>query len=325
METNIAIILLVIMVLMDTHIIKKLFNSIRPVKSNITSSLNMLTKELFDISSSNFSQQAVIQKLNNPTVWIYNNDTISSRHWASFYSRRYKQPTSAIINLCLRTIIYHTNSAYNIQIFSDDDIPALIPEQLCNIKSCKSEYMKGNLIKYSILHKYGGLWVPNDTIMLQPVSYTQHLDSTYITTFSRNNNNYGDSGISDNIIATKKSNPLIKTLLNYIIRNTLTFQNSIEFKHSINKKFNIALINYTNHEHYDASVLEKCSGEHFNIEDLFTTNLVKFRNIEQKQFISLHIDEIEQLREFNYALRLSKSQIFKSNLFLSELFNRSLQ
>ena len=70
----------------------------------------------------------------------------SSRHWW-FYSRKYKQPTSGLISLCLKTIIKHSCNNFKIKIFSQDDIPELLPNYIGIINSCNSDYMRYNFIK----------------------------------------------------------------------------------------------------------------------------------------------------------------------------------
>ena len=78
------------------------------------------------------------------------------------------------------------------------------------------------------MYKYGGLWIPKDTIMLN----TFHIDtnsyySGKILTFKTNNLNYTDNkGISDDIIAANRLNPFIKNMLKFIVNSNCRFQNS---------------------------------------------------------------------------------------------------
>tara|TARA_B100000902_G_C27276163_1_gene898983 strand:- start:1280 stop:1840 length:561 start_codon:yes stop_codon:yes gene_type:complete len=185
--------------------------------------------------------------------------------------------------------------------------------------------MKYNFIKYAILYKYGGIWIPKDTIMLRPLSYSINFDCKYITTFGSNNNNYVDNkGVSDNIIAVPKNHILVKNMLAYLLTNSLTFQNALVFKQSINKYLNKLLSTYNYHNHANTSIIQKCNGMHFNLGDLFTTNIIKFRNGNEGVTINININEINNLREYNYLLRMSEKQILTSNLFIGVLLKKSL-
>tara|TARA_B100001093_G_C26842309_1_gene1021112 strand:- start:1334 stop:2326 length:993 start_codon:yes stop_codon:yes gene_type:complete len=329
METIIAIILLLIMILMDTHSMERFLNLANPIKINLKSDIkktyNSVSKDISNISKGNINSPILLKGIHKPTMWIYNNHITSSRHWCSFYSRKYKQPTSGIINLCLKTIIRHSCNNFKIKIFSQDDIPKLLPNYLGLINSCNSDYMRYNCIKYAILHKYGGIWIPKDTVMLKPISYHGNLNPNYITTFSINNNNYIDNaGISDHIIAAPKNNKLIKTMLSYLNKNSVTFQNALVFKQSINKQFNNLIRDYKFHIHNQTAIIKKCNGSHYNINDLFSTNQVKFLNGNIAETIDLHINTVTNLREYNYILRMSERQIVNSNLFISVLIRKAL-
>ena len=323
MEIVIAIILIFIMVLLDTNSLGKFLAITRPIKENLTDSYKDFSHDLAGITNKTISTEKIIKKIHSPNLWIYNDETISSRHWKNFYSRRYKQPTSSLINLCIKSVIRHSCHNYTIKIFSQNDLNDIIPEYMSSINNCSSEYMKYNLIKYAVLYKYGGVWIPKDTLMFKPLSYLPRLDCNYITTFGNNNVNYMDQGISDSIIASGKNNIVTGQMLSYLIRNTLTFQNALVFKQSINKHFNKILNKSIYHVKYNSSMLEKCSGDHYTVDDMFTTNIVKFQSGNLKETININVGEIEDLREFNYLLRMSERQILNSNLFIGLLIKKA--
>lgn len=324
MENIVAIILILIMIIFDTRSVGKFINITRPLKDGLNYSGKSVSKELFNMKSTLLNPKVVINKLNKSNLWVYNNNTVSSRHWKTFYSRRYLQPTSSLINLCIKSIIKHNHSLYNINIICDNDVDRLIPEYKIHINMCKSNYLKENLIKFAILFKYGGLWVPKDTLVLKPINSINDLYSYNFNTYGINNSNYNDKGISDQIVSSTKNDPLVKSLLQFLIKNTRGFQNAIEFKSSINKRFNQFIKTHCNHTHNNVGITEKCDGSHYHISDLFTTNIVKFKDYAEKSFIKLYLDDLENLREFNYILRLSETGILHSNLFLALLFSKSL-
>ena len=171
METIIAIILIFIMVLLDTNSLEKFLTITSPIKNNLKDSYKDFSHDLEEITTKTVSTEKIIKKIHSPNIWIYNDETTSSRHWKNFYSRRYKQPTSSLINLCIKSVIRHSCHNYKINIFSQNDIVNIIPEYVSAINNCTSEYMKYNLIKYAVLYKYGGVWIPKDTLMFKSLSY----------------------------------------------------------------------------------------------------------------------------------------------------------
>ena len=105
MENIVAIILILIMIIFDTRSVGKFINITRPLKDGLNYSGKSVSKELFNMKSTLLNPKVVINKLNKSNLWVYNNNTVSSRHWKTFYSRRYLQPTSSLINLCIKSII----------------------------------------------------------------------------------------------------------------------------------------------------------------------------------------------------------------------------
>lgn len=307
METIVAIILIFIMILFDTRTVGKFFNMNKLQNNNLKYTSNLPSTELFNNGRSSLSVKAVLSNFTKSSLWIYNNGE-----------------GYPLVNLCIKSIIKHSSNLYNINIISDNDIDRLIPEYKPRIRMCKSDYLKENLIKFAILFKYGGLWVPKDTLLLKPINSINDVYSCNFKTYGINNRNYNDKGISDQIISSKKNDSLVKSILQFLIKNTNGFQNAIEFKSSVNKRFNEFIKNNREHIHTNLGITEKCSGAHYHISDLFTTNLVKFKNYSGKSYIKLYIDDLENLREYNYILSLSENGILHSNLFLSLLINKSL-
>ena len=307
METIVAIILVFIMILFDTRSVDRFINIAKLTNNNSQYKSKPLSTELFNTRRSSLSAKAVVSKFIKSNLWIYTNNEESS-----------------LIKLCIKSIIKHSSDLYNISIISDSDIDRLIPEYKPHIQMCQSNYLRDNIIKFGILFKYGGLWVPKDTLLLKPINSINDVYSCNLKTYGINNRNYNDKGISEQIISSKKNDSLVKLILQFLIKNTRGFQNAIEFKSSVNKRFNQFIINNSGHTNINLGLTEKCSGAHYHISDLFTTNLVKFKNYSGKSYIKLYIDDLENLREYNYILSLSETEILNSNLFLALLVNKSL-
>ena len=258
-------------------------------------------------------------------IWVYNPSEISSKNWSSFYSRREFHNSSDVVNLCIDSIIKHSNETYNVRVFNQSSIKNLLPEFTQFIDKCKNSYSFHNLLKYAILYKYGGIWIPKDTIMLNKLVISESdYYSGKVLTFGINNTNIIDNaGISDNIIASNRHNPVIKNVLKFITNNTSRFQNSYKFKRGINKFFNKLIRKGDYIRFYQDTLQKDFSGKFIKISEImsiFNNNIVDYKD---KIFFNVHVNRIRELPKYSYLLRMSRSQIINSNLFISKLFKFS--
>lgn len=322
METIVAIILIVIMLLFDTHAMEQFIDYTRKPPTSLNHKkeppIGFMSHD--DTNNQDIYKTPPVKKL----MWVFNDYTVSSRNWKDFYSRKHRQPTAPVINLCIKTILLHSKH-YDVRIFTQDDIVSLLPEYVTYIQSCTSYYMATNFIKYAVLYKYGGIWIPKDTILLKPISYNMSNTNDYLCTFGINNLNFVDNkGQSDKILASAPHNNVIGNMIIYLKSNSRTFQNAILFKKSINKYFNKILLNCSCCESHDISIVEKCNKTHMRVSDLFSSNMVRFYKGDTKHAIGIHINDIEELPAYNYLLRMSEHQIMSSGLFMAVLFKKAL-
>ena len=324
MKHFIAIILIFVMLMFETNM--ELFKS-KKCKINPNKLDNVQTRIIKDtkkkIKTNNQCLcEGFLTKIN---IWIYNPVEISAKKWSSFASRRQFQKSNGITTLCINSIIQYTQNNYNIRVFNQSDIKCLIPEFKQHLDNCKNSYSFNNLLKYSILYKYGGIWIPKDTIMLNTLNISS--DDYYsgkVLTFGINNTDIIDNiGISDKIIAANRNNPFIKNMLKFIINNLYRFQNAYKFKNGVNKYFNNILIKGDYIRFYPFTLQKELSNKFISVDTLmsiFNNNIVNYND---KIFINLNLDILKELPKYNYLLRMSESQIINSNLFLATLFKFS--
>ena len=260
-------------------------------------------------------------------VWIYNDFNVSSRFWKDFGSRRSKQETYGIIELCIKSLYNNLNfNNYNIRVFDQSDIPQLLPEYNELFKKCNNDYVVYNLIKYSILKKYGGLWIPKDTIMLNDVFSANDISLGNIVTYGKNNTNlYDNLEYSDLILGAVRDHEVINDVVKFIKLNLNTFQNGIAFKNSINKFFNKALINSKTHIHKNLLITNISSKEALRTSHLFSTLFINIEDFSNYSFLNIDSSNINNSVKYSYLLSMSQEQILESNLFLAYLIKISLQ
>ena len=329
MELIIALILVIIMIMIDYYQPEKFTNyskclnpyNLNNIKTKIISKEN--TKVVSPCGPSKNVCEHFIGKIN---VWIFNNFEKSSVNWLNFGSRNTTEPISDIVNLCNESVQKNLDSnKYSIKIINQDNLDTLIPEYKSIIGLSNNKYMKYNIIKYAILNKFGGIWIPKDTLILRNIPYDNSIINGKVITYSRNNNNIIDNkGFSDEIISMSPKNIISEKMLSYIKANVHTFQNGIQFKNAINKYFNILLSNCSNHKFVDLTANTTCSGKFVSNHMLFSTNFINLYRLSHKSFFPININHIKQFHKYNYIIRMNKEQLIKSNLFLAYLLKYSL-
>ena len=68
-----------------------------------------------------------------------------------------------------------------------------------------------------------------DTIILKILFHFYHQLRTCVKTFAINNINNDNRGYSDNVLSVEKGNKIIGKMVEYLIANLNTFQNSFVF------------------------------------------------------------------------------------------------
>jgi len=315
METFIAIILVIIMIIYDSNIIEKFTKNKETFQSlHIAPKVNIIsTNNIHNILPKN--NPLLINKIH---IWIFIKIEYSARSWSNEINR--KQPITKLEQLCIDTV-YHHMPTYNIHVITQENIPKIIPEHLKNIEACNSFYMTYNYIKYAILNKYGGIWIPSSTIIVNPLRDMINIQRNKLITFSRNNTQLVENkGLSDNIISCNKNNLLTEEMLTFLKNKINSFQNDILFTKEINKCFNTLLLNYP-HYHSDQVQLE-INNSIINNSHLFS-NQISINHI-NKNIINLNLDDIRNNPKYSFLLHMSRENILNSNMLVGRIIKQSL-
>ena len=296
METFVAIILVLIMIIYDSNFIEhfKKRETFVVSKPNISNIQNLLPKE-----------NPLL--INTTPIWIFvpNNDLNN---------------ITDIERLCISTVHKHM-SKYNIKIINYNKIKILLPEYLDEIDNCKTLYLLHNLIKYAILHKYGGLWLPSSSIIMKPLNILNSLRRDKLITFGNNNTQLiNNSGKSDIILCCNKDNLIISNMLTFIKKNINSFQNSINFSKGINAHFN-KIVNDHNHHHTN-QIQEKINNSPINNSHLFSNQL----SIDSIDCNIVHVNfaNIINNTKYSFLINMSQNDILNSNMLIGRLLNKSM-
>jgi len=121
-------------------------------------------------------------------LWIHTKHDINSRNWSSFGSRNSRKLNQPYKDLCVESIIRQCGNSFNVCLINDDSISKLLPEwniQLSQLANPIKENVR-QLGLAKLLYSYGGVIVPDSTIMLR------NIESTHKEKLARNNMYVGE-------------------------------------------------------------------------------------------------------------------------------------
>ena len=257
-------------------------------------------------------------------VWIYNPILTNSYKWKSFYSRRSVQDITGLVKLCINSAKFNLGKDYDIRIFNQDDLDTLIPESLDSLYKCKTKEIVNKYIKYAILYKYGGIWLPNSTIVLNPLILNmEEYKKDRLLLFGLNHENYQSlPGYSDNIIACSENSNIVRNILD-ILDESL---NNFNYDNIFNKYIN-SYINTRPGDLYFSSLVLQYDMSDDSIEKRDMISSFNNRLVDYDNFVFYYIptDDFERYPAYTFMLKLSPYDILTSNTFISDLFKYSVK
>ena len=254
----------------------------------------LFDKNLFYFNRDHFSSTNNLDKHNKNTVWVYN------------------ERKSGVIDLCIESIKTHLGKSCNIIVFNRDRIDEIIPEYVEVLAKCKSTYMFLNLLKYAVIYKYGGIWLPSETIVLKEFTIDEEpfMDQKLIF-FSEKTLEHTPNfnKFSFKAIASKEKTTQVKVILDKIIEQLDTFN----YSHNFNKELD-NFFNEDSHIHYSPIALN------YNSSFILTQS----PNIKiDKKVALIFIDNSNNNAYYNFYLTKSREEITQTKLFLNTLFDFS--
>lgn len=273
----------------------------------------VLDRNMLNISSNEFYTNNHIDRHNKKTIWIYNNYIASRNKYTA---------TPEIINMCIETVTRHLGSDYNILVFTQADIGRIVPEYTAQINNCKSEYIRENLLKYSIIYKYGGVWLNCSTLVLNKFDIDEqpYLQGKLIF-FAERILEYNDNfNVFDftNIAAIKNSRQVQK-----ILTNLLKVSNTLNYDYSFNKLIESTLNDDADIHYMPISNIPAFSNIQLNNKTLFTYSS-KFDIPGSIKLIYLNFTTLLQEPSYNNILTMTRRDILENDSLLKSLIKYSL-
>jgi hypothetical protein len=144
------------------------------IKHNLDNGRNGLSPEmralLADVAVAPGSTLST--SMDKPCMWIFAVPERNSRRWISFGSRATRSYNLPWLNLCISSIYIHNCNDFNVIFVNESTIMRLCPEIASTIFADWIEYDQQivDVIKYTILARFGGIWVDPATICFRSLA-----------------------------------------------------------------------------------------------------------------------------------------------------------
>lgn len=261
-----------------------------------------------------------------PILWIFNDYDINQRSWKSFGSRNSKNLNAPYIESCVESAIKHCHESFNIVLIDDNSFDKILPEWNIDISKITAPIKKHiRLLGVAkLLYYYGGMVMPNSTIVMKdliPIYKSGLLDKDFFTVETTNRNvtsEQVDFFPSSDIMACVKNSKTMEQFVHFLENlNSIDYTNEMDFLGQANRwlykgimEKNIFLMNgkiFGTKDKFNKNIL---------IEDLLGESYVHFDN----DFYAIYIphEEILKRSKYQWFSRLSKRQLYESNIIISK-------
>jgi len=269
-------------------------------------------KENVDIDVYFFSE-LYLKKSKNRKLWIHIPFEKNSREWESFGSRSTHKLNLAYMTLCIKSIIDWCGQMYDIIIYDDTNISALLPDTKVDLMKLSGTLLDKyrELCKLQIIHTYGGVMVPPSLFMRKNIKEIDDPKVWYVCeTHNDNNVSYSNLIYSTQLMGSNIHNEeLGKYIEVYSDELKKDFVENYNFDMNYFKKNNIPFI--------DGKLIGTKTkyNDKITIEDLMSNKKL----ILDKYHVGLYIphDQLIKRRVYNWYCKLSEEEVLKAQVFIS--------
>ena len=247
---------------------------------------------------------------------MYTQDEVSPRFWSNFYSRRQKQDLPDYIKMCIKSNIIINSNDFEIIILNNEYIIKLFQYLLPFNWNCNNinNELKVDILKYTLLYNFGGIWIKPSTIVFKNFKYLEKLlkDNDVLSINDINNENL--------IIAGNKNSKILFFILNNLKKNLLYPKNEYLFNnYKINNLIKTSKIKYKNYLLNTESGNFDTNNQFITYKNILSKNKTFFKNKNEVIFFQIDNEIINKYNHYNWFKRLNESQLLKSNLWFSHL------
>lgn len=263
-----------------------------------------------------------------PILWLHTKYDINSRNWSSFYSRNTKYLNQPYVDLCIESIVKHCKDSFNICLIDDDSFAKLLNGWSIDLQGLTDpvkDHVRG-LALANILYEYGGMLIPNTTVVLKDLKplYDSKIteNGMFVGEFVNKSvtNTHTRFFPSHKFMGCEKNNESMKELLE-----------SLEINVSKDNTNRPKFVGLTDKHIYKLVTEGKCSlicgkalgskNKHDNV--VLLDHLLSDSPLElcscSLYCICLSEEELLKRSKFGWFLRASHKQVLESNTQISKL------
>ena len=259
----------------------------------------------------------------------------------SYWEIKNRDNIPSYINLCFETFFKHCSQTYEIIILNDKTVYDYLPDLRTDINqlnlAAKSDY-----IRIALLYKYGGLWLDADTIVmcdLQQIIDKLNENHDFIG-FGCTGKKCLDSGYpypSNGAMASQENGILVGKVLNELDRildqyfKTEIYQDKKFGYFELGKNLIWKELDKLRQKNYDYYHFPASSdGSRDNRGEWIAPDLIFNRDIklmDEKELLFVFLANSYYCGDdpkYNWFCEMSKDKILNDSLYISKLFNKSL-
>jgi hypothetical protein len=267
-----------------------------------------------------------MDKLQKDKIFIHIPFEYNSRKAFDFSTRNSTELNLPLCEMCIKSVIKHCSSQYDIVIYTNYNCKYIINEEdngdLCNIKNPErlsgvDLYQWENYCKARILKKYGGIVMePMFLFFKQPPRHVLKPSRFTISTFANEGRSVSEHKIipsTSNLIGSPKNDDNLNLYCEYL-KNKCIHHYSEDHK-------------YFDKSYEQLSLLPSFCPKMIGVMDS-QDNIIYAAHLLQDNNINLHydafcvfidIDYLKKYRKYGYTLTMNEKQILESNSFLAKL------
>ena len=269
-------------------------------------------KENVDIDVYFFSE-LYLKKSKNRKLWLHLPFEKNSREWESFGSRSSHKLNLAYMSLCIKSIIDWCGQTYDIIIYDDTNIPAILPNTKVDLMKISGTLLDKyrELCKLEILYAYGGIMVPPSLFLRKNIKEIDDPKLWYVCeTHNDNNISFSNSIQSTQLMGSNAENSELAKYIN--VYSTELTKDFVE-----NHNFDINYFKTNNIPYIDGRLIGTKTryNDKITIEDLMSNKKI----ILDKKHIGLYIphEQLIKRRVYNWYCKLSEEEVLKCQVFIS--------
>lgn len=248
-----------------------------------------------------------------PPLFVYVPDETGVNKVLDFYGREKNTKDIGLLRWCLNSIILHNNSAFTIALVHSDNLQYYLPET--SIRKSNTGEINRKFIATSLLHKYGGVFMPIHTLCFKPLAGIYNQSISYdLTVFSTQpaDEQIADIQLSYVMFGNKNSKTLYE-LTTYLDGRV----NGLGGGHSFDERLKQLLLQPK------VLILPSTVSASFDMKARPITSenyrLIIKTKLPKKEHVHFHVLALDSFRRDEFLLKLNINEILESKMWISDL------